>query len=192
MAPATAIDSKKRKRKSASKSHKEDPVAAVTETASASKSTTGKARKPGKSTKRKHEPEEEEEEEEEAEDEVMSDGNEEVESEDKADSEDESAADVEGGAELDVDALNSRVSLPTTGDPETFDQLQLSEKTQKAIQKMRFTNMTEGSLIELYFTWESCLADSSISSEKDDSAAPRWPRRSRCRYAIDILFVRLR
>lgn len=190
MAPATAIDSKKRKRKSASKSHKEDPVAAVTETASASKSTTGKARKPGKSTKRKHEPEEEEEEE--AEDEVMSDGNEEVESEDKADSEDESATDVEGGAELDVDALNSRVSLPTTGDPETFDQLQLSEKTQKAIQKMGFTNMTEGSLIELYFTWESCLADSSISSEKDDSAAPRWPRRSRCRYAIDILFVRLR
>ncbi|EKG12222.1 RNA helicase ATP-dependent DEAD-box conserved site [Macrophomina phaseolina MS6] len=134
MAPATAIDSKKRKRKSSSKNKEDTTATTVTEAIPAPKPDEESARKSGKSTKRKHHLEEE--------DDI------EVESEDETKNGNESAADndEEGDAELDpsaVDALNARVSLPTTGDPETFDQLQLSDKTQKAIQEMGFTTMTE-------------------------------------------------
>ncbi|KAK0660693.1 ATP-dependent RNA helicase has1 [Lasiodiplodia hormozganensis] len=147
MAPIDITDSKKRKRKS-SKKAAEAPATAVTEAAPApKKSSKESTKKSSKASKRKHAESEEES------DVPMEDAvPEESESEENEDGEGEPPADgsdnEEGDAELDnaaTEAFESKLSLPAVdgADPKKFTDLNLSEKTQKAIKEMGFDTLTE-------------------------------------------------
>ncbi|KAF4535381.1 ATP-dependent RNA helicase has1 [Lasiodiplodia theobromae] len=149
MAPIDITDSKKRKRKNSKKAAEAPETAtAVTEAAPApKKSSKESTKKSSKASKRKHAESEEES------DVPMKDAvPEESESEENEDGEGEPPADgsdnEEGDAELDnaaTEAFESKLSLPAVDgtDPKKFTDLNLSEKTQKAIKEMGFDTLTE-------------------------------------------------
>lgn len=153
MAPAAAIDSKKRKRKSASKASEEtsaNTTPSVADAAPASKKSSKEhSKKSSKKSKRK--PVESDEESDVPVEDAAQE--EEEDEEEQAIPENEPAVDDDNDEEMDdaedldnpnTDALGSRITLPTSGEePEKFSDLQLSEKTQKAIQGMGFESMTE-------------------------------------------------
>ncbi|KAL0259752.1 ATP-dependent RNA helicase [Diplodia seriata] len=149
MSPIAIADSKKRKRKSSKKAaDAEETETTVTEVAPAPKKSSKKStKKSDKAAKRKL-AESDEESDVPVEDAVP----EESESENDDDADDKPPADgsdnEEGDAELDnaaTTAFESQLSLPAVdgAEPKRFADLNLSDKTQKAIKEMGFDNMTE-------------------------------------------------
>ncbi|KAK7529223.1 dead box ATP-dependent rna helicase [Phyllosticta citribraziliensis] len=155
MAP-NAVDSKKRKRKSVNKStdvSTPKPTPATESPAPAKKPSEGEKTKPRKKSKKDSDSEEEREETEEsinkqlkkvaaaAGAKVVEDAGED--SSDDAQDEDKVEGDNAAQNESDL-PFASRMSLPNVDtEPESFAELQLNPKTQKAIEQMGFAKMTE-------------------------------------------------
>ncbi|GME25680.1 atp-dependent rna helicase has1 [Neofusicoccum parvum] len=153
-------ESKKRKRKSASKTSDETVTTVADAAPALKKSSKEVSRKRSKEEKKKHTDNDEDEDEapkksskegkrkhaDSGEDEDMLEEDEAEGEEQAADESEPEADEDEDGAEGATDIMSTRMSLPTAAagaDPERFEDLQLSERTQKAIKEMGFESLTE-------------------------------------------------
>ncbi|GME32506.1 atp-dependent rna helicase has1 [Neofusicoccum parvum] len=153
-------ESKKRKRKSASKTSDETVTTVADAAPALKKSSKEVSRKRSKEEKKKHTDNDEDEDEapkksskegkrkhaDSGEDEDMLEEDEAEGEEQAADESEPEADEDEDDAEGATDIMSTRMSLPTAAagaDPERFEDLQLSERTQKAIKEMGFESLTE-------------------------------------------------